>query len=185
MPADYAWNLQRGRGYDVESLEGRKLFEAIAEILKSRRVTPNSAQSNVVAAAQTRGKPKLIVPRIGQQGFRVLVGSAYEYRCAVTGERALPALEAAHILPVAAGGPHLVENGLMLRADLHRLFDAGYLSVDPDDRRLLVSRRIREDFHNGREYYQLHGRELRSPARGYHEPAREFLTYHREKVFLE
>ena len=48
---------------------------------------------------------------------------AYERRCAVTGEKTLPVLEAAHIRPYALLGPHRVNNGLLLRSDLHKLFD--------------------------------------------------------------
>jgi putative restriction endonuclease len=48
---------------------------------------------------------------------------AYERACALTGEHSLPALEAAHIIPFALCGPHDVQNGLLLRADLHGLLD--------------------------------------------------------------
>ena len=85
----------------------------------------------------------------------MIVTDAYERRCAITGERTLPALEAAHIKPYGSGGPHQPENGLLLRSDLHRLFDQGYITVGADDRKVNVSSRIREEFENGRDYYQL------------------------------
>lgn len=50
------------------------------------------------------GAPHLIRPRLGQGAFRVLVTDVYGRKCAVTGERTLPALEAAHIRPYAEGG---------------------------------------------------------------------------------
>lgn len=56
----------------------------------------------------------------------------------------MPVLEVAHVQPYSEGGPHEVANGLLLRSDLHRLYDLGYLMVEPDERRLLVSRRIRD-----------------------------------------
>jgi len=59
----------------------------------------------------------------------------------------LPALEAAHIRPFAKEGPHEVRNGLLLRADLHRLFEQGYLTVTPEYT-LDVSDRLRYDYHN-------------------------------------
>jgi putative restriction endonuclease len=61
----------------------------------------------------------------------------------VTGEKTLPALEAGHIRPYAKSGPHEIRNGLLLRSDLHNLFDLGYLTVALDYR-VAVSRRIRE-----------------------------------------
>src|SRR5215211_3132406 len=74
------------------------------------------------------GSEFLTRTRLGQGAFRVLVTEAYTRRCAVTGERTLPALEAAHIQPFSKLGPHLTTNGLLLRSDLHKLFDLGYLS---------------------------------------------------------
>ena len=109
---------------------------------------------------------------------------AYGRRCAVTGERTLPALEAAHIRPYAEEGPHLVANGLLLRADLHKLFDDGYLTIT-EDHRVEVSARIREQFENGREYYRLGGRPLEAlPARADERPSPEFLRWHNERRYL-
>ena len=80
-------------------------------------------------------------------------------------------------------GEHDLRNGLLLRSDLHRLFDQGYLSVDPADRRILVSRRIREEFENGKDYYRLNGRLLRPPVMNEAVPGGEYLAYHAENVF--
>ena len=60
-----------------------------------------------------------------------MVTDAYQRKCAVTGERTLPALEAAHIKPFAEGGSHNPQNGLLLRRDIHALFDGGYVTVTP------------------------------------------------------
>ena len=83
----------------------------------------------------------------------------YNRRCAITHERTLPALEAAHIRPYGDGGAHEAQNGLLLRRDIHSLFDAGYVTVTPD-LRFEVSRRIKEEFDNGRHYYELHGHRI-------------------------
>ncbi len=104
------------------------------------------------------------MPRLGQGAFRVLVTDVYGRRCAMTQEKTLPVLEAAHIRPYSAHGGHELWNGLLLRSDLHRLFDRGYLTVDPDDRRVIVSPRIREEFENGREYYKLDGQAIAMPS---------------------
>jgi putative restriction endonuclease len=85
-----------------------------------------------MAEAQARfGEPQLIQPRLGQGAFRVLVTDVYNRRCAVTHERTLPALEAAHIRPYGDGGEHEARNGLLLRRDIHSLFDAGYVTSRP------------------------------------------------------
>ncbi len=78
------------------------------------------------------GEPVLMRPRLGQAAFRVAITYAYERACAVTHEHSLPVLEAAHIVPYAQGGVHEVSNGLLLRSDLHRLFDLGYVTVTPE-----------------------------------------------------
>ena len=87
----------------------------------------------------------MIRPRLGQGAFRVVVTDSYSRQCAVTDERILPALDAAHIRPYADGGEHEARIGLLLRRDIHSLFDAGYVTVTPEYRRE-VSRRIREEF---------------------------------------
>ncbi|WP_371131195.1 HNH endonuclease [Microbacterium sp.] len=76
------------------------------------------------------GDPTLTVPRLGQGGFRAWVLDAYNARCAITGHKIRPTLQAAHIRPVASGGQHRVDNGLLLRSDVHTMFDRGYLTVD-------------------------------------------------------
>jgi putative restriction endonuclease len=125
----------------------------------------------------------LVLPRLGQGSFRVLVTDAYGRRCAITSERTLPVLEAAHIRPYALQGPHEIKNGMLLRSDLHKLFDGGYLTVDPKDLTVMVSRRIREEFENGREYYRLHGTPIRVPDDRAAAPCREFLEFYSEQVF--
>lgn len=71
----------------------------------------------------------------------------YQRLCAVTGEKTLPVLEAAHIKPFASRGPHRVSNAILLRSDLHKLFDLGYVTVT-SDLHLEVSPRLREEWHN-------------------------------------
>jgi putative restriction endonuclease len=112
------------------------------------------------------------------------LGDACPYRdaCAVTGEHSLPALEAAHIKPYTVEGPHSVNNGLLLRADVHRLFDGGFVTVTPD-LRFEVSPRLREEFENGKVYYERHGAEIHLPGAKADLPDRELLRWHNENVF--
>jgi putative restriction endonuclease len=108
----------------------------------------------------------------------MLITDAYRSRCAMTSERTLPVLEAAHIRPYAAGGEHALSNGLLLRSDLHKLFDLGYLTVDPKDLAINVSQKIREEYENGRAYYALHGKRLAQPENVLAIPSKESLDYH-------
>ena len=131
--------------------------------------------------ASRYGSEQVVRPRLGQGTFRFAVERAYG-KCAVTREHSLPALEAAHITPFTEGGPHELANGLLLRADVHRLFDRGYVTVTPDYR-FRVSPRLEHEFHNGRVYYQLEGRRLWLPERPEDRPDPERLARHNDAVF--
>lgn len=122
-------------------------------------------------------------PRLGQGIFRVQVLDAYHRACAVTREHSLVVLEAAHVKAYADGGEHEVSNGLALRTDLHRLFDRGYVTVD-DEMRLVVGRRLKADFDNGKSYYHLAGSPLALPSDVVLRPDTEALAWHREHRFL-
>ena len=116
--------------------------------------------------------------RIGQGAFRVLITDAYSRKCAITGEKTLPVLEAAHIKAYAESGPHAISNGLLLRSDMHKLFDAGYITITKDHK-VEISKRIREEFENGKEYYQYHGKELLNlPERQLNKPDSKFIEWH-------
>jgi len=183
VPVNWAPNIVQGKTYDTMSADGRALWEAALSALNSMPrvgespVTENSFDHNRFGAEYlTRG-------RLGQGAFRVLVTDAYERRCAVTGERTLPVLEAAHIKPYALLGPHRVSNGILLRADLHKLFDLGYVTVTPE-LKFEVSPRLKTEWENGREYYLHQGQPLRTrPADAANQPSREFLTWHNENRF--
>jgi putative restriction endonuclease len=124
-----------------------------------------------------------VVQREGQGTFRVRLLGAYKNRCAITGERTVPALDAAHIQRYLGQASNHVQNGLILRSDLHGLFDDGYLTVTPD-LVVEVSPRIREEFENGREYYRLHGSRLMVvPGRVAERPSADALAWHAENVY--
>lgn len=158
MPVAASWSsrIVAFKTYNTGEPEGLALWEAVNHRLKHHRF------QGVAEDGPRFGEPHLIRPRLGQGAFRVLVTDVYERRCAVTQERALPALEAAHIRPYGNGGEHEARNGLLLRRDIHSLFDAGYVTVTPD-LRFEVSRRIREEFENGRDYYSFHGKRITVP----------------------
>ena len=84
--------------------------------------------------------------------------------------------------PYADGGAHALPNGLLLRADIHRLYDAGYVTVTPDYR-FRVSHDLADDFHNGREYERFAGRAITVPRAPLDQPNREILEWHEAEVF--
>jgi putative restriction endonuclease len=179
-PADWSKNIVSGKLYDTQEAVGGAVWSAVQQ-----RLAPQVS----VFPEQPRGRygePRLVRPRLGQGAFRLLVTDAYGRRCAVTQERALPVLEAAHIVPFADRPNHEVRNGLLLRADLHRLFDKGYVSVDPShhEYRFVVSRKIHEEFDNGREYYALHGRQIGVPEKPDLRPDPGLLEQHLSSIFL-
>ena len=185
VPPDWSANIVTGKSYDTTEPAGQGLWRQVQERLE-RIASPNlPGVERLGEEEQARyGQPQLVMPRLGQGAFRVLVADAYLRRCAITGERTLPALEAAHIRPYTDEGPHLVSNGMLLRSDLHHLFDQGYLTVTLDFR-VEVSRRIREEFENGRDYYAMHGQALRVlPKTENEHPAREFLEWHQGHRYL-
>jgi len=92
--------------------------------------------------------------RRGQQRFRDALRRRYGDRCAVTGCDLLDVLEAAHIRPFRGESDHHPENGLLLRADVHTLFDLGLLSIDPKTWTVWVHPRVRSS------YATLHGKTI-------------------------
>jgi putative restriction endonuclease len=181
IPADWKSNIVQGRGYDLETAIGAELWRAVQDRLRAG--APTQAVLVREPSEQRYGAPVVRLPRLGQGSFRVLVTDAYHRRCAITGERTLPVLEAAHIKPYEKGGPHALDNGLLLRSDLHKLFDRGYVTVTVDHR-LEVSSRIREEFENGRDYYALHGKALVVPSNGWRAPSKENVEWHQQHVYL-
>ncbi len=179
-PQDWKPNIVVGKTYGTDSDVGRRIWEQVLGRLSGQLVGVRDSQRQT---EERFGAPFLARPRLGQGGFRISVTEAYTRRCALTGERTLPVLQAAHIKPFAESGPHEVRNGLLLRSDLHILFDRGYITVD-EDLRLVTSKSIREEFENGREYIAMNGRPLVSvPSSPHDRPGRDFLSYHNDKVF--
>jgi hypothetical protein len=77
---------------------------------------------------------RLVTIRQGQPMFRAKLMEAYERRCAVTGSSIEETLEAAHISPYRGTDSNHVRNGLLLRADIHTLFDLGLIRIDAKGR---------------------------------------------------
>jgi putative restriction endonuclease len=181
IPAsDWAPNIVQGRSYDT--VDGAGLWQQVEDRLKFYAPTvPLPVQTT--QEGPRFGSPQVVLPRLGQGSFRVLVTDAYKRQCAFTGSPVLHVLDAAHIKPYGEGGPHSVTNGILFRQDVHTLFDRGYITVTPEYR-LEVSQRIKEEFKNGIEYYSAHGKLIVLPEPNHLKPTEEFLTWHNQNVFL-
>lgn len=178
QPESWAPSIVVGKTYSTENREGLDLWKRLMEFGAIQN------QSSGLSEPQVRyGEPTLVKPRLGQGAFRVAVTDAYDRTCAVSGGKVLPALDAAHIRPYALGGTHVLSNGILLRRDIHSVFDAGYVTID-DQYRFVVSERVKTDFNNGNEYRRLHGTLLSMPVLPLDRPDRESLRWHNENIFL-
>jgi putative restriction endonuclease len=179
-PRNWKPNIVSGKTYDLQEGEGRRVWQdCLARARQLEADLPTDTVENldlVLDSEQRFGTPRLTSPRLGQGTFRLEVSKAYQ-RCAVSREHSLPALEASHIIPHSQKGPNTVDNGLLLRADIHRLYDQHYVSVTPDYE-FVVSERLREEFNNGKVYYGLQGKRIVLPDDTAAHPRREYLEEH-------
>lgn len=180
---DMGWapNLVTYKGYDLSDGPGVTL-RTLVESVHPEPVPDFSPSFSLLTADRRSREMGELVKREGQGAFKVRLLRAYGGRCAVTGERSVPVLDAAHIQPYLGPASNHVQNGLVLRADLHRLYDAGYVTVT-SDARLAVSSRLRDEFENGRDYYAMEGRAILLPRRTEDHPSREALEWHASYVF--
>ncbi|MCZ7657709.1 MAG: HNH endonuclease [Xanthobacteraceae bacterium] len=181
QPRSWASSIVVGKTFSTADEEGRALWEQVMDAGQIQaRMEPGLA-----ALPQARyGEPTLVTPRLGQGAFRISVTDAYGRACAVSGGRVLPALDAAHIKPYSIGGGHEVSNGILMRRDIHSVFDAGYVTVD-EEYRFVVSKRVQTDFNNGNEYRRLHGQQIQLPASPANRPSRDALRWHNAEKFRE
>lgn len=178
---EWSDNIVAGKGYNLAAGPGLVLGEFLQ--LHGGR-TPEDLQGEFTPSPEDTRllREQMTAVREAQGTFRVRVLEAYAGRCAVTGEHALPVLDAAHITPYRGLYSNHVQNGLVLRADLHRLYDDGYVTVTPDYQ-FKVSQRLNDEFENGKAYYEMAGRRLLVPERQELRPSRVALEWHAETVF--
>ena len=191
-PENWARNIVTYVGYNTEEVAARTdtdyVAHAFALLQRRARIDfawePDLRGVNLDWDGERYGKPALVRPRMGQGHFKRAVAEAYRHRCAVTTSATFPSLEAAHIRPFAEGGRHAVSNGLLLRTDVHRLYDRGYLSVDAD-LRLRVSPQLRAHGWNGVEFYEREaaGYKISAPSDASLQPDRDALAWHFETRF--
>ncbi|MFC5371799.1 HNH endonuclease [Brevundimonas faecalis] len=113
-----------------------------------------------------------IIARRGQAKFRKMLMKAYGETCCISGCDVSAVLEAAHIRPYLGDHTNVVSNGLLMRADLHTLFDLGLLRIDPKDRRVVLDEALQ-----GSEYKRFHGVALARPIAQRDAPSVDNLEY--------
>lgn len=162
-PPGFAPNIVQGKSYDLADQAVAEYFTGLLQLILGVVVEVDFSQP-WHRPGPVFGDQRLAPYRLGQRSFQAVVLDAYHRRCAVSGTHISPVLQAAHIRPVTAGGEHRLDNGLLLRSDVHTLFDRGYLGVDAKYR-LRVSPRLREDFSNGDQFYAMAGQVIGLPER--------------------
>jgi hypothetical protein len=115
----------------------------------------------------------LIAKRQGQSAFRQLLLTSYNNRCAISAAATPWVLEAAHIVPYRGKQTNVLQNGLLLRSDIHTLFDLGLISIEPSEQKVRVSSLIKET-----PYMQLGGKPLFQPRTPSERPSYDALAYH-------
>lgn len=181
VPSDWG---ESGRGFSGGP-ETNRVLERLGFVV--RDIRENESDSSAVArVGETLDREgeftasedrewvwRSIALRRGQPAFRESLTRAYGGRCAITGWEVLEALEAAHIVPFADGGRAVPTNGLLLRADLHTLFDLHLITVEPDDRTVRVHPRFQ-----GTKLAELEGQRIREPKCNSERPARGAIEDH-------
>ena len=183
VPPDWAGNIVTGKTHDTANPLHGALWQHYRILRDQYRIMHQSVEMRqMVNTPERYGAAYMVAPRVGQAAFRLQVLDAYR-QCAITGEHTPMVLEAAHIRPYAQQGAHALDNALLLRSDFHRLFDAGYVTVDPDYR-IQVSPRIAAETANGVRYSQRAGQRIHLPNDHALWPDRAVLAWHRDEVFL-
>ncbi|MDG1419075.1 MAG: HNH endonuclease signature motif containing protein [Maricaulis sp.] len=155
-------------GADGHFVQGQyQLDKEISEIPQFNPEDDTDAKSYVL---------KKLAQHLGQQAFRQKLLEAYGGRCAVTGTSEVSSLQAAHIVPYNGKKTNHVSNGILLRADIHNLFDMGLLYIEPASGFIVVSPRVRCP-----TYRALHGKKAAMPSNAHHAPSVQSLEIQKDK----
>ncbi|MEO0505083.1 MAG: HNH endonuclease [Bacteroidota bacterium] len=187
IPKNWSNSIVKGKSYSTEDEIGQKLWDQVEQVLTQNRLFEREEDKKSLLVLEESepeySRKYLTKVRLGQGAFRVKLTDAYHRRCAISGEKTLPVLEAAHIKPYAESGPNFIANGVLMRADLHKLFDSGYITITKN-LKIEVSKKIREEFENGRDYYKLQGKSMfHLPDRIDDYPNPIYLDWHNTKIY--
>ena len=156
--------------------------ESLEEITVDRENIESKLDFNQENLADARERTnRAIVQRQGQSKFRSELLKAYGGQCAITDCDAEAALEAAHIFPYLGTDTNHVTNGLLLRADIHTLFDLYLISIDPTNtNKVVVSSTLLNTC-----YRELNGKSLKPPQDYAAIPSLQALARHYETFLLK
>ncbi|MEE2042265.1 HNH endonuclease [Nocardiopsis tropica] len=188
-PLDWSYGLVQGKTYkDITSSEHTDYFAPIVNRVLARSPAETLVDDETTVTTTWEhhgpmfGEARPTRRRMGQGAFKLALLDAYEGQCAISGRRVRPVLEAAHIHPVSQGGLHRLDNGMLLRSDVHTLFDLGYIGISPK-MQVRVSPRLHKDFPDTEEYAELADKAVFLPREKTDRPAPDALAWHLDKVF--
>ena len=171
-------NSPTSQGYPrvaIDTVEsGHRLANAIQAFLSGQpyRLTEVPAIEQPARLTVDERVLSAIMTRRGQADFREKLLLAYESRCAITGCNVQEALEAAHIIPFSEEQNYALSNGILMRADIHTLFDIFLLSIEPATYRVRVAPSLVPS------YGELHGKQVTIPSHQSSRPDVERLAMH-------
>jgi hypothetical protein len=167
LDADHANEAQYGAVIVArerkEMEESPTLSDEAGSLLEPENYVPNGADHRSIVERQ-------IADRRGREAFRRRLLQRYGWQCQMTGSKVLAVLEAAHVEPYKGAKDNHIENGLILRADIHTLFDLHRIGIRPDDLIIELVPSLME------EYGNLAGTRLKCPAN--RSPSRASLGLH-------
>ena len=160
-----------------------------AQRIKAEMLQKPIEETLHITQTELEGKERetVIRQRVNQSVFRTMILQNYENRCAVTGINIPDLLVASHIIPWAESSAQEKlnpDNGICLSALYDKAFDRGLITISPDDYSICLSSALRE--YETKEYFDQHfgsiaGNKIIMPIEHY--PNRDYLAYHREKIF--
>ena len=175
---NYRWRSQAS-GISLESNAARELDKLIWDTFLVSDAADQDAFDPIDITDGRERINRTVTLRRGQRKFREKLLTCYDGRCAVTGCDVLDLLEAAHIIPFFGPNTNHVQNGLLLRSDIHTLFDCGLIAIDPTSKRLMIAPRLLSS-----SYRVLAGRSLRLPKNKHHHPSAAALDKHSKSTRL-
>jgi predicted restriction endonuclease len=178
------------QGYKPLTNVGPKQWQRIEDRLQHHSIGANELQYEIeqeIEKLQSQGMDgfdeyriperawRIVTQRKGQSKFREMLLESFEGRCAVTRINEPVVLEAAHIQPYGGAWSNVPSNGLLLKSDIHKLFDNGLLAIDPDNYTTIIAPRLRDG------QFGLHeGQRIIIPEKDELKPEKEFLKTHLE-----
>ena len=185
LPDDWSPNIVTGKGYSSSTLQGERLLSKFQEFARLNSRMTESAKAILGFSEPPVGgfRTSESKQRIGQGRFRLNLLSAYGGRCAITGCDVAEVLVAAHIRSFASSIDHSTQNGLLMRQDIHSLFDNGLLYIDAEFH-VRLSEKFKLNYGSSSEYRELDGRALRLPRNKAFWPSVMALEEHRKLQML-